>query len=452
MRANRNHRFDGSTARRSGSTLVMAVVVLTALLVFGLAAMRLGMSSNRKALASNDDRKAMAMAEAGLCEAMDAVRAGGNGQLGGMDAPVAMGDGLFWVDAVDVGSNRVQLVSTGMVGSGRSAVEVVVRRPTDESPLFDTVINSKKGLSMASSTFSDSFQSKKGTYASQAVNVLNGQTYAGTEGSLRSNGNLSVGGYVFGDATPGPGKSVSVSSGAYLYGSDAPAQNIFTFPPIEFPPIPQGGDYLVPASGSAVLPSGDYGFANFEIGTGATLRIEGPAVFLVDNVDVLSNSSLEIDARLGPVSFYCRNTYDQKAGFQVKAVADSPIALAFLIDGQAKFGNASVIRGGYYAPNTNVTLSPDSEVFGAMAADGFTMASGVRFHYDEDLEDYFREDTGQGGTQSVSLLAWFEREVQPTSLRINRGDPYEVLGLSRQDAMTPDAARQQDLINAQSTQ
>ena len=99
----------------------MALVVISALMFFGLAAVRMTISSNRTTVASNDDREAMALAEAGLSEAMDAVRAGSSGQLGAMNWPVTMGEGLFWVDATDLGNSRIQLVATGMLGSGRSA-------------------------------------------------------------------------------------------------------------------------------------------------------------------------------------------------------------------------------------------------------------------------------------------------------------------------------------------
>ena len=112
----------------------MAIVVIAALMIFGLAAVRISVSSNRTTVAGSDDREAMALAEAGLSEAMDVVRSGSSGQLGAMNWPVTMGEGLFWVDATDLGDNRIQLVATGMLGSGRSALEIVIERPSSESP------------------------------------------------------------------------------------------------------------------------------------------------------------------------------------------------------------------------------------------------------------------------------------------------------------------------------
>lgn len=423
----------------------MGLVVFAALMVFGLAALRMTMSSSKANLASNEEREATALAEAGLNEAMNAVRAGGSGSLGSMNWPVAMGEGLFWVDATDLGNNRVQLVATGMLGSGRSALEVVVERPTNESPLFEAVINSDNNLSMASGTFSDSYRSSLGTYASQAVNTTNGFTHANTEGTMRSNGSISIGGVVFGDATPGPGRTASVSGSAYLHGSDAPAEEPFLFSPIEFPGIPQAGSYDVPEADSAVLPSGEYGFSDMTLGSDSKLRIEGPATILLDNFDASTHSRLEIDARLGPVAFYCRQDYSQEAGFEAVAVGDAPLALAFLVDGKIKFSNDSIVRGGFYAPYANLTLSSGSEIFGALAVSGLTMANGVRFHYDEDLRSYFMADTGQQGAESVTMLAWFEREVTPVSLRFNRGDPFEVLGVDRSDSLSVEGARELDL-------
>jgi len=435
----------------------MGLAVFAALMVFGLAALRMAMSSSQTNLASGEQREATALAEAGLNEAMDSIRSGGSGALGSINAPVSMGEGLFWVDSTDLGKNRLQLVATGMLGSGRSAIEVVVERPTDESPLFQTVMNSQDLLTINADVQTDSFRSSTGTYASQAVNVLDGHTYAGTRGDVRTNGNLAVNARatVFGDAQPGVGGSITAwGSDAYVHGSTDPLTTSFLFPPITIPSTVKAGSYDLGSAKTDTLPAGDYGFDNFVIQKDSVLRIEGPANISVNSLTLGKDSTIELDARLGPVTFYVEKSYTHTAGFEIQPVGDSPAAVAFFIDATQSivFPNASQIYGGYYAPKCDVSFASSCEVWGAIAAKSISMSNAMSFHYDEDLEDYWKADTGQGDGDAVTLLAWFERQVTPNSLRINRGDPYEVLGVLKANSLSVAGARAVDLLEQDPTQ
>jgi Tfp pilus assembly protein PilX len=449
MQSTRQLRSAGANARR-GSGIVMALVVISALMFFGLAAVRITISSNRTTVASNDDREAMALAEAGLSEAMDAVRAGSSGQLGNMNWPVTMGEGLFWVDATDLGDNRIQLVATGMLGSGRSALEIVIERPSSESPLFDTVINSQDMLTLNSDVLTDSFSSSTGTYASQAINVLNGHTYAGTRGDTRTNGDLAINARatIFGDAQPGLGGSITAfGTDAYAHGSTDPITTAFVFPPIDIPAIVKAGSYDLATLATDTLPAGDYGFDTLALQKDSTLRIEGPANISVNALTLGKDSTIEIDARLGPVTFYVEQNYTHTTGFQIQTVADSPAAVAFFIDSEQEivFPSGSQVYGGYYAPKCDVSFASACEVWGSIAAQSMAMSNAMSFHYDEDLEKYWAADTDQSESDSVTLLAWFEREVTPLSLRFNRGDPFDVLGIDKNNSLTLDGARDPDL-------
>jgi len=48
-----------------------------------------------------------------------AVRGGGAGGIASAEDPAYLGSGVVWVDATDLGNNRVQLDSMAMKGSGR---------------------------------------------------------------------------------------------------------------------------------------------------------------------------------------------------------------------------------------------------------------------------------------------------------------------------------------------
>jgi hypothetical protein len=418
---------------------------MAALSVLGLAMLQTALRSTDSTNGGTSNKKAGLLADAGLSEAMDSLRAGGSGNLGSLNAPVRMGEGLFWVEADNLPDGRIQLTSTGMVGSGRIAAGALIQPPV--SPLFEAVLNTADTLNMAEGVLVDSYQSTLGSYASQAVNIHGTELYAEVEGDIRSNADIKLGsnGLIFGDATPGIGETVTYGTGSYLYGSDAPATENFVFPPIQTPALPVTGNYDVAPGASSVLPAGDYGFDDFTIGAAANLRIEGPANIVVTNFDGKKDGILEIDARLGPVTIYCLNSYAHASGFEAVPVAGSPMAVAFMLDGNqgVQFNNGTKVRGAYYAPNGAIKFASGCEFWGSLAASQINMANGMRFHFDEDLAGYWG-GAGQNG-QEFTLVAWFDAAVSPAALLIDRRDAFVALDVDRAAALTVGQARTLDI-------
>src|SRR6185436_5293926 len=80
-------------------------------------------------------------------------------------------------------------------------------------------------------TQTDSFDSRLGTYASQATNVDATGPYAGTGGAIGSNAGISISGArVRGDAVPGTASTTSPSGGAVVTGSTAPRSTPLSLP------------------------------------------------------------------------------------------------------------------------------------------------------------------------------------------------------------------------------
>src|SRR5215510_13364480 len=119
-----------------GSALITVLVLLTGLLILAYAFSRSVQQSQSRASASYDDQRAFDLAEAGLHEGMEATRAGLTGNVGSMDAPAALGGGVLWVEATDLGGDRRRLVSTALVGGGRQALEAVVHVQPAKAPIF----------------------------------------------------------------------------------------------------------------------------------------------------------------------------------------------------------------------------------------------------------------------------------------------------------------------------
>ena len=446
----------GKNRGQQGSTLVIVVGMIATLMLLGLAFVDLATKHSRSADEHFSERRAFYLADAGINEAVHVVRLGGLGSLGSMATPVSMGGGLFWVEVTDLGGNQVRLVSTALVESGRAAIEVIIDLTFGLSaPLFESLLNSDKPITLSSGVLVDSFDSAVGTYASQATNTYGWLPYAKSNAIVRANENVVMNSdaLIFGDATPGPGYTVTQGTGAYVSGSTDPAAMGAIMPAIEAPVLVSSGPLTVPPDGVVSIPAGQHAFDALTLGRDSTLRIEGPADIVVSSFLGGKEARLEIDARLGPVTIYCMGAYTHLAGFEaLPAVSDSPMALAFMIEGPESvivdgvetaniivFPSGSLIRGAYYAPNTEVIFTSDNEFWGAITGGTVSMASGMRFHFDEDLMQHWQAETGQGKGE-VDFVAWYESSI-PAALAADRSDPYDALDLTAADTLTISAAR-----------
>jgi hypothetical protein len=444
---------DTLNARQQGSTLVVVVSLIVVMMIMGFAFVDTSIKHNKSAESYFENRRSFYLADAGINEAVHVARLGGLGSLGSAATPVSMGGGLFWVDATDIGGNELRLVCTALVGSGRTSLEVIVDSTFGlNAPLFDNVLNSSLApLMLASNAMVDSYVSADGTYASQVVNTYDGVDYAGDNAWIRSADDvfISTNTRVFGDAIPGPTKTVVLAgASSYVSGSTTPATKNFTFTPIVPPVAASMGDYTAPAGVVTVLPAGTHGFDAFTVPADAILRIEGPCDIVVSSFAGLNKGVLEIDARLGPVTVYCMGPYSQIGGFQTVPYADSPGALAFMVDGvqDIDFGAGASVYGAFYAPEANVTFGSNCEFWGSMTAGSVVMDSNMNFHFDESLLDYWLSDTGQGDDE-MEFVAWYEASV-PTALASNRLDPYTALELTEADVLTIAEARALSLAGA----
>ncbi len=426
------------TAKRAGVALVSVLVVIMGLLVLLTTFHQLTERRSRESRASADDRRAFYLAETALNEGMTAVRAGRPGGVGSAAAPAYFGGGVFWVESTLLDPKRTRLLATAMVGGGRSALEAVVEIYTPE-PLFDSVLNSKEPLGMAANVRVDSYASAVGSYASQVVNTHAGYAYANAGGNVSSNEDIhfASGAWVFGDATPGPGHACSLAGGTYVSGSTAAATDVFTVPSIKIPAIPVTGSYNVAAGSTATLVAGNYSFNALSIGTSARLKIKGPAKVVCDDFTGEMYGKLEIDATNGPVTIYVKDDYTHVNKFEAMATPGSPMALAFMLCGSdsISFPPKANLRGAYYAPNADITFSSGSEVWGAFAAESIHMTSGIKFHYDESLKDYWA-NAGNGG-DPLDVLVWRHVQVTPQTLAQDHRDPFTVLGVDKNLLASP---------------
>ena len=404
-----DRRIRSHRARR-GSTLIFVVMVLAAVAMLSLSLVSVLNSSQRELQGSREDLSALYVCEAGLSAALRDIALGGAGDQGSQNEPIEYGTSDFYVEVGDLGDDRMQLRSIGRDDRSEVGVELVVRRVSET--IFEYAAFGDESMHMDSNSRTDSYDSDLGTYASQASGAGN-DYHANENGDVGSNANVTMNSNiaVWGDAAPGPSGTVVHSGTGIITGSTTPAAVVVELPPIEVPVIASLGPGVFNTQN---LASGEYHYTAFQVNTGQVLTIAGPATIICDNFTLKSNSQIKVDATNGPVEFYVMNDFIMNSSSSVYSLTNTPLDVEFnllsdnIIDpdvsvdlDDVEFESNSKIFGTLYAPNAEVVIDSNFELFGALVARRVNLDSNCRMHYDEALGE-----SDMDGVYEFQSLCW----------------------------------------------
>jgi hypothetical protein len=334
--------------------------------------------------------RALELAETGLARAATEVSSLVDSAADGVgNVSATYAGGSYAVTATQNGSDWT-LVSTGTVEKSKRRVR---RNPTTA---FGAAIAAAGAITLSGGlTQSDSYDSRLGTYASQATNTDAWGAYASTSGGIGSNAGISISGArVRGDAIPGSASTTSLSGGAAVTGTTVPRST-----PMSLPATPQadftaalatndngswtsaGGSVTYDAvkkefvaSGGAVVtfPAGTYFFSKFVLSGGSTAKFTGPTkLYDVALFDTSGGTLLNTTGSPSNLVVYAHPYV--YAG----VTSASPI--------QVKISGGTGTSLAMYGPTTSVTISGGSSVFGALVANTVTLSGGTYIHYDAAL-------------------------------------------------------------------
>ena len=277
---------------------------------------------------------------------------------------------------------------------------------------------SKDGLTFDGSNNTDAYDSRLGTYASQATNMDAGGKYAQKGGNIGSNGSILLDGSsitIRGDAVPGPGETVEMSGSPTVTGDTYPRIEPSDVPP---PPLAEFEAALaVNDNGNWTKSKGQVTYNpaaySLKVGANATLIIPGGTYFLT-SLTLDGNSKIEIR---GPTRLYSTGTLDMSGGVIANMTGQPKDFLVFnhpyaLPEGHVptevgiKFTGGAQASLAIYAPEAPVTISGNGDVFGAVVGSDVKVAGNSYFHYDKGLGDM----TG-GRTTVFERLYW--RDLAP---------------------------------------
>lgn len=438
---------------RRGSVMFAALGVVLTITVLATCLLHMSAVTSREQALSVDTKRAFYIAESGLSEAWYGLKVGKSGNIGTAELPASYGDGLLWVEAEDIGDNRTSLVSTGLVGSGRFALSMVVER--ESTSVAGLGFFADQSVVVGQDVLIDGYDSGSGPYVPPALqggigeglNAMNAGGDApaagGSSARVGSNGDIVVNGSpgasttITGNVQPGPSSSVTLGESVTIAGSTAPASKPFELPPIEVPAIASKGSMTVGARGSlSMLTGGETAYDLLRVPTGRTLTIVGPLTLVVSTFQLDAGANLVLDARSGPVTIHTTQALKFNPGSNLSCLHTDPASLALQVsastwldqDGDGDMDPPALFQpngdylGTVYAPQSPLAIAAATEIFGAVAAQSLQLANGARLHVDEALAE-----AGPGDEAELEVTAWRVVELPDVPLVNNRADPVQAL-------------------------
>jgi hypothetical protein len=409
-------RIQKSSESERGSALAMIILSVAGLAALSAAMMTVSLGSHREQGAETIQDQAEYMCQAGLSQAMYQMQRGLSPAVGNHQDPLEWGGGQFWVSSAAAGTNLTRLTASGLDNGVGKSQELVVRAvPTS---MWTWALFGRDTVGLDSSVRVDSYNSAMGTYAAQLTGSGN-SAHALVHGKVGSNGNISAGSasYIWGDATPGPGHTVSLHE-ASVSGSTAPAAAMVTYPPINVPNYTSYGALTV--NSNTTLPAGDRTYTNLTVRSNKTLTITGPANVVMRNLTMNSNCSIVIDDTNGPVTLTIIDNMilDSNSNLYPSSRNPAHLRINMLSDNVAdpevivqldtiNISSNSTIYGLIYAPEAKIVLDSNFSLYGSLMARSLDLDSNCNFHFDENLLNSMSD-----GSVTYQMVSWREVPYQ----------------------------------------
>lgn len=390
----------------------MAALAIAAMAGIAMCMVSIQVSSTQEQHRTQQESRAVLAAEAGLSRAYMDLQNGGAGNVGSGNYPasIANGDVVVVSQAFGPTNNLRRVTARASVGESNASAELILAQ--NVSSMWQYAAFGDTELHLDSNARVDSYNSELGLYATQ-VTGSGSTAHALSNGDVGSNGDLDADSNVkiWGDATPGPGSTATITGNATVSGSTAAAPTPVAFPPIVVPVIASSGALV---GNNQTLASGNYRFTNATINASKTLTVIGPATIVVDNFECKSNSKFIVNATGGPVELIVLDDFvlnsnalmyatDYKPkNLSVKLLSDNivdPTAIVQL--DELEFDSNAKLWGTIYAPDALLALNSNFELFGAMMAEEVDLDSNSRVHFDESLSSVLNP-----GEELFSRISW----------------------------------------------
>lgn len=447
---------------REGSALVLAMLGILVIMALIVGLVQTSHAQWKSSTVSLEVQQSWYFAHAGLwASAQDLAQSGGTGNVSGNSQAGAFAaqtaadtdadgwqdfsadgvfraaaDGYFEARARDVSGNQTQYLLRARAKSGGvlKTLEAMVEREFDAFTPFTKGAFGDLDFHLDSNVMTDSYDSDDGEYFDDTVHPVtatdNGEQIRNQKGSIASNGNIDLDSntHIYGDAQPGPGKTVTTSSSAAVEGSTTPLTQAVDNPtPTWTVPasaatsnatigVGYNGNFKQEGShSSTTLAPGKYVFSKFELLDGTVTCTGGPD----DVIEIyITGGGSDPTFMLGGNSRFELANHDKTTGptvivynvgkFKIDSNAEintnqlgshsddyvgDPIQFQYYTsysgsDDGLVFSSNGNISAVFYAPEAPASIDSNFEIWGAIVAHSIEFKSNAFFHYDESLANF----------------------------------------------------------------
>ena len=389
--------------KKRGSAIPLAVVVVLVLLAMGTGLLRLGLSSRIFSTRSASAIEARSAADTGLTMALYQM----NEKLkvkpwSASSMPKATDINLLYCDAsysYSVTGNLANGFIMQSVGTADQAQRTVYAT-LGLRGLFEHAILTKGSLVLKSDTVVDGYNSGDPLETDFNVDI-------GTQSTADSMIVLNNGVNVKGDVLVGIGgdpdtviKDLGATTGDQLGGTEKDP-----LPVITPPTLPDTGlDITAKSEIKTITPTGNGQYGSITLASSnkaGILEIDGGDVVLYITGNINLGNSCEIIVKdKSSLTIYLDGDIVSGNGSSIGTENPSKDALTIQLYGTGEGEQNFDIKaknewtGVIYAPNANIDLYANGDVYGAIVSNSFEFKSGGNYYYDEALRTVSLEDEG----------------------------------------------------------
>lgn len=392
-------------SKRPGSALVLVTIAVVLLTLIGVGLLQIGLSSRLLAIGTAHKIKACSAADAGLTKAIYEMNEKLKlKSLYDSKLPEATNVSLPYCDAVcsyivsgDLGSGY-SITSLGESGRAQKTVKTTI----ELKGLFDNAVLTRANLTLKSGTSINGYNSQDPLDTDTNADIA-------TQSTSDSSITLNTGVVVNGDVRVGMGGNPDTAIkdlGATIAGSKYGAMGNDPLPQITAPTDLFYMGTAIAAKGNTVTISpadnGTYtGITLKSTGQPGVLEVDGGAVELHITGDIEIGRSCEIVVKDGSSlilyvdsNIHCRK--NSRINVENPAKEAETLKLYATGEGTQHFDikTKSEWVGVIYAPNADVDLYANGDVYGSVVANNFEFKAGGNYYYDKALKKVSVDDEG----------------------------------------------------------
>ena len=427
---------NGKREATSGSALLLSLLAVVVVATLASSFMQLSSAVTKRQARAVDTKQAFYMAEAGLAEAYAGLKIGKRGKIGSPTQPAVLGNGAFWVETEQLSADMIRLDSTGLVGSGRAQLSMVLEK--GELSAAALGIFSENGLLIETGTRIDGYDSEREKYAPRSVS-LGSEELEPPKGLIGSNGTIAVNSVLGNEAIldanviPGPNTTLVQNGTPILTGVAEPRLNNVTLPPVYIPQVSMGQGIQHNSGSVMQINPGVWGYPYLNVGAESDLVVLGPATLVVNDLQLADQSKLVLDTTGGPVDIVVTGSLNANTGsiVETSGIDPSQAKLRFAGTSTVQLQGTAAFYGTVFAPDAQVNVGSQFEIFGSLVGENLALASGAKVHF----------DTYLGRLAEIAAmpehLTWRILDLAPLPGSSVDSDPFVILGIDPATLMPP---------------